>query len=161
MLRRVHDPVRAPKHDYASQIEVNVPSGDAPLSEDTSELPQASRPGQVSLPPDLSRIDSHWAVFTQHPLQPTSIAESDPSEQEGNHNKMSREGRLTKMMRMAASDSLLAEKLLLIPHDILHRLHRSHLAQLDELWALRTLHQQRQLNVQKWQFLKEPRTIYY
>ena len=60
-------------------------------------------------------------------------------------------------MRMVAvaSDSLLPEKLLLFPYDILNRLHRSHLAQLDELWALRTLQQRRQLNVQKSTFLKE------
>ena len=64
-------------------------------------------------------------------------------------------------MRMAAvaSDSLLPEKLLLFPYDILNRLHKSHLAQLDELWALRTLQQRRQMNVQKSTFLKETSSL--
>eukprot|EP00435_Cladocopium_sp_Y103_P014541 s4280_g3.t1 len=162
-------PLRAARNVFVSQIEVNAPpKTDASLSE--AKDAQA----EVSEAQELDTFDtdvSHWAIFQE--ASQAKLSESEPTaatsqagDHAGNENfenkcslgleaQMSSHGRIK---RMVATDSLLPEKLLLFPYDILHRLHRSHLAQLDELWALRTLQQRRQLNVQKWTFLKDKLT---
>lgn len=128
---------------------------------------------------------SQWAIFQasqaklseseREELEESTVPTAAPSQGDSGHGNENLENKMNKcslgctglealssqcsrdQMRMVAvaSDSLLPERLLLFPYDILNRLHRSHLAQLDELWALRTLQQRRQLNVQKSTFLKE------
>lgn len=156
------------RNGYVSCIEVNVPLTERPTEHGTRVSTHDACTDQLHQlsEPDISEAVSRWNIFPQG----ESIAESDSQAARHAENGESGGENTTENRETSASykplhtrvtekgvdtGGLLPEKILLLPYDVLHRLHKSHLAQLDELWALRALHQRRQLNVQKWPYLKE------
>ena len=150
---------RASKHDYVSQIEVNVsPRADDVLKSEAekAEHDQDHQEAIGTPKPNVVEV-SQWAIFSQDAVSTgVSMSGMHISKDEADSTQVDK---YTNCERGASAKNvsgygLVADKLLLLPYEVLNRLHRSHIAQLDELWTLKTLHQKRQLNVQKWQFLK-------
>lgn len=150
---------RASRHDYVSQIEVNVsPRADDVLKSEAEETEHDQDDQQaIGTPKPNVAGASQWAIFSQDAVSTgvsmsgIHISQDEADSKQVDKYTSSEHGTLAKNV---SGSGLVADKLLLLPYEVLNRLHRSHIAQLDELWTLKTLHQKRQLNVQKWQFLK-------
>lgn len=127
--------------DGFGYIEVNGPKQDVrPF--DLEDFNDAEAGGE----PELSEIVPRWAIFSE------TLRHSDRRAQEMQKRREPAEGSLPKGTARA---NVCFGKCLQLPRTVVDQLHKSHLAQQDELDGLKLLHQKRVENLQRQEYLKE------